>query len=248
MSLHLKTLKSMCSNNSTDTEWSKIALEYSNLEEARRNLVFPLVREIIQSVGTKTVLDFGCGDGHLLRDAIDAGEIHNGINYDPAIGMYQLAKKEAGYRSSLKVINSLDSIEPSSIELVTSIAVWMCQKTEKSCYKMLGEIFDLLAPGGQLLAAVTHPCFRWEKFSTYETNFNKDHYLNSGTKFKVKIHDKNQEMTVIDTHWNLMDMSKQLLNSGFVVLCLYELPDITNFGPCPWLLIHAKKICPHKNL
>ena len=229
------------SSSRVATDWSDLARRYSELAESRYALVFPVVRAILRDAGAKTVLDFGCGDGRLLREALDSGELKQAVNYDVAEGMYQLASAATIGRPRLRAVRSLANVEPGSMDAVTNVAVWMCQPTEDACDAMLQEIFALLRPGGHLLAAVTHPCFRWEEFSTFKTDFHRRDYNRSGTSFRVTLHDNACEVAVTDTHWNLQDMTRQLHRSGFLVIHLHEIPDIPDTGPCPWLIIHAQR-------
>lgn len=78
---------------------------------------------------------------------------------------------------------------------------------------------------------------RWEKFSTFETDFHPKDYRRSGTPFRVTLHDKDRELAITDTHWSLEDMSRQLQESGFAILRLHEVPDGPEEGPCLWLII-----------
>lgn len=238
----MNSSRSTSSSSRVAKHWSELAEEYSHLAESRYDLVFPVVRDILRNAGAETVLDFGCGDGRLLREALDSGELRQGVNYDFAEGMYQLTKAATEGRPTLRVVRSLAEVESGSMDAVTNVAVWMCQPTEDACDTMLREIFAVLRPCGHLLAAVTHPCFRWEAFSTFKTDFDPRNYNRSGTSFRVTLHDKDGELVVTDTHWNLEDMTRQLHRNGFIVLRLYEIADIPEKGPCPWLIIHAQKL------
>lgn len=232
----------MSSNKRIARRWSELAEEYSKLGESRYDLVFPVVRDILQSAGAETVLDFGCGDGRLLREALDSGAIRQAVNYDFAESMYTLAKQAMKTRPRLRVVRSIEEVQPGSMQAVTSVAVWMCQPTEDACDRMLKEIHAVLRPCGHLVAAVTHPCFRWETFTTFKTDFDRQDYHRSGTSFRVTLRDKDAQLVVTDTHWNLEDITQQLHRNGFVVLRLHEIPDRPAEGPCPWLIVHAQKV------
>lgn len=236
----MSSSRSTSCNSRTDDSWSHLADRYSELREARHVLVFPLVREIMRSTGVRDVLDFGCGDGRLLQEALEAGEMGSGVNYDPSEGMYRIACARAGGDARLRVVRDLAEVEPGKQEMVTSVAVWMCQSTEEACMKMLSEVRDLLRPEGHFLAAVTHPCFRWEEFSTFKTDFPITKYRESGTPFQVTLRDGEQELKITDTHWSLEDISRQLEESGFVIRRLHEVADRPEKGACPWLVVHAQ--------
>jgi hypothetical protein len=126
------------------------------------------------------------------------------------------------------------------------IAVWMCLPTAKEGEKALRDVRRLLTPNGYFFAGVTHPCFRTSRFRTYETDFDGRNYLTNGARFNVRIFDSHRECRVVDTHWNLSEMSRQLMASGFFIARIYEIADIGGerrkkraIG-CPWLVLECR--------
>lgn len=219
--------------------WGKVADRYLAIRESRYDLVFPVVRKLVREANARRVLDYGCGDGRLLREMVSNGEIEEGINYDISEEMCRLAEKGLPQELAVRVVRSLGDVNRGTIDMVVSIAVWMCQTTEGECQKMLREIREVLKPGGRFVAAVTHPCFRWFAFNSFEAEFSPQDYCKSGKQFKVVIRDGGQSVVVTDTHWTIGDMTRQLCDSDFVIGKIVEVTD--GDGPCPWMIIDAMR-------
>lgn len=220
-------------------DWTKVAAEYSRLDDSRRAIVFPFLSRIIGELEPSVLLDYGAGDGQFLSQITEQlSTVVHAVSYEPAVGMYDIAKT-ATNDPKIQVIQSLAEIDSGSVDIVTCIAVWMCLETEEQSQEMLGHIRNVLRVGGHFIAAVTHPCFRTTQFSTYATDFSQNNYLNSGIKFNVRLTDGLNNLTLQDTHWNLSDLSRQLSGRDFQIQRLYELPDVPDRGVPSWLVIHA---------
>src|SRR5262245_16816522 len=68
------------------------------------------------------------------------------------------------------------SLNSESIDVVTSIAVWMTLSSYQACVDYLSEQHKLLCRGGRAFVVVTHPCFREERYSSFEIQFKNDGY------------------------------------------------------------------------
>src|ERR1700722_2487708 len=51
----------------TFMDWNDVARPYSHVENSRRAIVFPFIRERLKESSPGTLLDFGCGDGAVAR-------------------------------------------------------------------------------------------------------------------------------------------------------------------------------------
>jgi SAM-dependent methyltransferase len=223
--------------NTNETDWSEIAEPFADIRESRHVTVFPFVLEEIRRVGPKSILDFGGGDGTFARqlaEEIDADL----VVYDAAEEMVKLARERLADCPKVTVVESTADFPDDHFDLVVMNAVWMCLETEEICHEVLGEIRRLTAPGGQLIASVTHPCFRNQPFSSIETDFDQNDYLTNGTPFQVFLGDRRLEFT--DTHWNLTAMSQQLHASGWSIERIEERGDHImaprELAGSPWLI------------
>lgn len=226
-------------------DWNRIGVEYSTVQDARRITVFSAILARLKHSLPKSLLDYGAGDGLFATDCASLS-IKQITVYDPAPNMVALARKNCPPSSRIQIVESSKELRDGSFDVVTLNAVWMCLPTQKECLNVLRDVHRLLKSGGEVIAAVTHPCFRDRRFSTYWTNFNPKDYLNDGIEFGVTISDGSEQIHIIDTHWSLSAMSRQLKETGFVITELLELPDQAGRGSSkaasPWLIILARKV------
>jgi ubiquinone/menaquinone biosynthesis C-methylase UbiE len=221
-------------------ESSKQAL-YSGIMETRIYVVFTTLIQLICSSPRKSVLDYGGGDGRfleMLREHFD-GEL---LYYDPSSELNSRARLRLK-GSGVIFCESPQSLKRESIDVITSVAVWMTIGNNEGRVKYLRNMHRVLRNGGRAFVAVTHPCFSEEKYSSFETKFSNDRYLENGVPFAVKIHDKTTEVNFRDHHWNLSSMLDQATSVGFRLVQLKELPDIKggNRRGAPWLCFEFGK-------
>ncbi len=227
-------------------DWDRVADEYTVVRESRREIVFPVVRDLIRNFKARTMLDYGGGDGEFAVMCASLSGLQI-TTFDPAPHMTAMARKRAGGARAVRVVDSVSDLAELSFDVITMNALWMCLQTEDVCLEVLEEASRLLANGGHLIASVTHPCFRDCRFSTYHTDFRQDQYLKEGIAFRVTLDDGSRKLDIVDTHWNLTTMSRQLSRAGFVITGINELPDVpcqaTDGKGSPWMVIVAEK--PH---
>ena len=196
------------------SNWNGIAKKYSSIKESRRNSVFPAIIKKLQRLKISRLLDYGGGDGYFAKSCVQL-PIAELYTYDPAPDMLKLAKEKTQRCSRINVIGETDQLESGTFDVVTFNAVWMCLPDWRSCMNALVDIYRLLRPLGHLIVSVTHPCFRSVKYENFAADFDMRNYLSYGVKFPVHIFENEKALTVVDTHWNLTAMSKQLKEVGF---------------------------------
>jgi SAM-dependent methyltransferase len=214
-----------------------MASRYSAVDDARRQLVFPVVRQLVQDA--RALLDYGGGDGLFTVDCAVL-PIQSLTVFDPAPQMLALARAHCEGIDKVRVCASTDVLNPGSFDAIAMNAVWMCLPTERACVGVLQDIGRLLEPSGVLVASVTHPCFRDVRFSTFHAEFDRANYLRDGTPFSVSIFDGARTVEVTDTHWSLGAMTNQLHHAGFVVDQLIEVADAAS-APPSWLIVKARR-------
>ena len=227
------------------TDWNAIADAYFDVDDPHERAVLTFIREKLTTLQPKRLLDYGGGDGKFALLCAESLSLQEIVTYDPAPRMTSLARSLCADFKQIRVTEAIEKIESGIFDVVTLNAVWMCLTSRQACLDTLSEIARLLRSNGQLIASVTHPCFRTCRFSDYFTDFNTRDYFNDGTLFNVTIRD-GKELRIVDTHWSLTAMSSQLSASGFVIENLYELPRSTSGSSQDdaslWLVIVARKL------
>lgn len=225
-------------------DWNAIGRNYSAVQDARRDTVFTFLLSRLMASKPSRLLDFGAGDGVFAASCASLG-IKSIVAYDPSTNMVELARRNCDMIPEIEVTQSIDQLPRALFDTVTMNAVWMCLNTPLICLQVLSDIHSLLCEGGVLIASVTHPCFRNYKYSSFETDFDPANYLHDGTQFNVRIFDGVREVQIVDTHWSLGEMSRQLKESCFVIEEISEVSEsaVTHCG-VPWMVIFAKKQAP----
>lgn len=220
--------------------WEESAAQFTRVADSRRSIVFPFVRSRLVALKPREVLDYGGGDGEFA--ALCASEKSLRITmFDPSLTMRELARQRLQRVPGVKIEADRAGLPANHFNVVVQIAVWMSLTTEAECLQVLGDASRVMAPGGRLIAAVTHPCFRTKRYSTFSTDFREDDYLNDGTQFTATLFDGQNTVELRDTHWSLGAMSRQLHAAGLAIDELAELPDKPQAPGVPWLIILARK-------
>lgn len=228
------------------TNWNAIADAYSDIADPQERAVLTFIREKLTTLQPKRLLDYGGGDGQFAVLCAESLQLQEIVTYDPAPRMTSLARSLCADFKQIRVTGTIEEIQSGIFDVVTFNGVWMCLTSRAACLGALSEVARFLRPNGRLVASVTHPCFRTCKFSNYFTDFSNRDYFNDGTLFNVTIREGNRELRIVDAHWNLTAMSSQLIESGFVIENLYELPGSTSgsseHDASLWLVIVARKL------
>lgn len=233
----------MTENHKSKAAWLSEADDncFSSIKESKHYVVFPWLVDAILERKPSAVLDYGAGDGRLLESLSEKfdGELWH---YDPSETLRGIAKDRLAGKRVL-FLDSPQAAPAGSVDIVVSTAVWMTIRTHEGCVDYLKAQFRLLKPKGCAFVVVTHPCFREERYSTFNTNFDDGFYLRNGQEFSVSVFDARTEVSFSDYHWNLSAMFDQASEAGFRLIALAELPDVDtgNERGAPWLVFEFGK-------
>jgi ubiquinone/menaquinone biosynthesis C-methylase UbiE len=130
--------------------------------------------------------------------------------------------------------------------------VLMTIDNEDEITQVLNNIYQVLIPGGTSLIAVTHPCFREYRFSTFHTSYTKDNfnYLNNGEPFSVTLQDdlNGNDIAFTDFHWSLSYTINNIIKAKLQIESIHEIKDKSfkssyeNPNFCPYMIICARKL------
>jgi hypothetical protein len=85
--------------------------------------------------------------------------------------------------ANVRFCRDAKSLESDSIDVLSSIAVWMTLSSHQTCLQYLAEQHRLLRRDGRAFIIVTHPCFREESYLSFKTLFKNEDYLQDGLSF-----------------------------------------------------------------
>lgn len=232
-----------------DNIWILNPDAYSTIgNESRKLILHPIIAELINQRKGAKILDFGCGDGSLIKLLKSSCEIYL---FD--ISNVVLAQAKENLKEYKPVIyHDRADIPRDNFDYVIFSLVIMTIPTKKDIKEALTKINSSLNENGVAIIAMTHPCFRQEIFSTFQTAYSKDkkfNYFKEGEKFEVLLRDSetNQSVTFNDYHWTLGTTLNLLSESGLIVKRFIELPDKADnnkyFNPSfsPYIVIECSK-------
>jgi hypothetical protein len=150
---------------------------------------------------------------------------------------------EVLHGANVRFCQDTRSLQNETIDVVSSVAVWMTLRTHEACLEYLHDQHRLLRLGGTAFVVVTHPCFREEHYSSFKTRFDNKSYLDEGTPFEVQVFGQDKSVQFVDFHWSLSTMLSQAKEVGFGLSGLTELSDAAggNQRGAPWLCFKFRK-------
>jgi SAM-dependent methyltransferase len=204
--------------------WSeRIVDDYVALDGgAGRSVFHSLLLDHIGDVAGKRILEFGCGEGSLAialanQQGVDVVALDNNPH------MIKAAECRKGglpnpVQSKLCVALADETEVPlmGKFDLVVcSLVLNMIPELERVT-SIIRNLLGSLSESGNLIIAVTHPCFRWAPHEGYHNNMPSGfQYWDSGTSYEVSIDDPRQRLSLVirDFHWTLSDYYTAIKNA-----------------------------------
>lgn len=192
---------------------------------SQKYVLHPKLAEIINESDCRRLLDYGSGDGRmlkLLREDIPVDV------FDISSRMLELIRRNVGKRLS-NIFTNADQIPESAYDIVVLSMVMICIDNEPEFSRVLRNVRYAVQSEGKVLLAVTHPCFREHEFSDFKTSYGENRplrYFNEGEPFTVRIEDKGgPSVEFEDYHWSLAFTVNKLIEAGLYVERMIETPD-----------------------
>lgn len=173
-----------------------------------------------------TVLDFGAGDGRLVRYLDDSVRM---IAYDRSRAMRELGRRTiraTGNDHRASVADSMNEIPHGQMDAAVLNLVWTCFETAACAIDCLRAVRQTLKPGGYVVATQSHPCFRWWHYMEQASNLPVEAYGTDGKRFVVTIGFGDRVVRIPSVHYPLSSLLAQAAKAGFVVSALHEWPEL----------------------
>jgi SAM-dependent methyltransferase len=144
--------------------WDGVAAALASSYDTGANPYYALlnakqIKGLIGDVAGLTVLDLGCGPGHLTRDMARAGARVIGVDFaDAMIKQAQLREdhERSGACFRVALANDLAFLDDSSFDLVVSA---MALHDIAAYEATVDEVVRILKPKARFVFSVCHPCF-----------------------------------------------------------------------------------------
>jgi hypothetical protein len=229
--------------------WSVSAVRYAMLIEQAdviQKIVFPALLRAIRPVGA--ILDYGGGPGLFIK--LLPGDRDIGL-YDPSKEAVALAKRSRLPQSQSRghFWTSTSDIPQHYFSEVVMCFVLMSIPTTAGEDSALRNARKAITDGGQLSVVITHPCFREQRFSCFETDFYRGRpfdYRSLDVPFQVFLHgaDADDELILPNFHRPLETTLNSICAAGFRIKEINELYDCSERGwfnksAPPYLLVKA---------
>lgn len=125
----------------------------------RRDIEIPSVLGLVGETHGRDLLDFGCGTGMYAR-WLKARGARRVVGYDLAEGMLNYARRRAGKEGAdIAFVSSLGPELAGAFDLVLSVYVLPYARTRAELSGLCRAMFDLLRPGGRVVALPIHPAY-----------------------------------------------------------------------------------------
>lgn len=223
--------------NVLEKVWSENAVCFMNvIHTSQKKVLHPILANLINKQNPENLLDYGCGDGRILK-AINSSikiDVHD-INEE----MLELAKHSIGSRVSSYFLDR-NGIPMQRYDAILLSMVLVCINNEDEYLSVLKRIKSCKTETGKVYIAVSHPCFRDKDFSNFHTSYGREqpfNYLNEGEPFNVFIEDEMPpSVAFTDFHWPLSFTINKICEAGLRIEKVIETPDDINHKKCNELL------------
>lgn len=223
------------------SQWSStVARNYGRLGEQSHVAILaehlaPLMQPRSLNPGGASMLDFGCGEGHLgvrLASMCDVGRV---VCVDQSPELLELARRHAEeaalserfsfHRGDEMTLDDIRRGERFDF-ILCSLMLMMCENRLR-LDRSIAALIEACRPAGRVLIVLTHPCFRRAVHATYHNELPDDfEYWHSGRPYRVVLDpDVRQVATTFDDyHWTLADYASAIHDGDGAIAQMLELP------------------------
>jgi SAM-dependent methyltransferase len=170
-------------------------------------------------------LDLGCGEGRLSRDLAALG--HRVVALDASPAMAASAAGHGGTRNPVVVGDAAAlPIRAGAVDLVVA---FMCLQDVDALEDALTETSRVLAPGGRLVVAITHPASTTGAFEPGPVETKRRFVVERSwfdrARIGAVVERDGLSMTFVSEHRPLQDYVEAIVRAGLLVEALREVGD-----------------------
>ena len=222
------------SNEEAIDSWDKAAEEFTSFfaegeEFYHKHIINPCIVDLLGEVEGKTVLDLGCGEGHVARSLAEAtGRNIKILGVDASENMIRIAREKSQDFKDCLSFQQADACDLAGIQ-ADSFDVAICNMALmdiKDYRQAIREVPRTLKAKGVFVFSVLHPCFftpRSEWLKDGDGNIIgwrvDDYHLNLAWKWTAK---SRMIMETYHFHRTLEDYCSALRECGFVITDIRE--------------------------
>lgn len=173
----------------------------------------PAMLALFGEASGRTILDIGCGAGHLSEQLVQRGA--NVSGFDTSEAMAELAKKRLGESVDIKVARLGEPLPYEDDSFDDAVASLVFHYLEDWA-DALQEVRRVLRPGGRLILSVNHPIL-------YPWNHRGQDYFKV-TQYTDEVSLNGQSAQLIYWHHPLHVTTSAFLDAGFAIERIWEPP------------------------
>ncbi len=156
----------MSRKNERSRSWDSVAGWYAGWVGAHgsahhQKVIHPLTLELLQPGPDDLVLDLGCGTGSLCRPLLNAGAEYLGVDLSPRMISWARQNQPPAARFEVADATRLKASHlAQELGSFTAVTFVLSIQDIEPLKEALRSAASALAPGGRMVMALTHPCFR----------------------------------------------------------------------------------------
>ena len=208
----------------TDFRAPEVVAKYDVYPLMHKALGRPAFLRFVGDVKDQSIVDLGCGSGHLCDQLQRNGASCVGIDVstefiDIARSRYPLINFFVANGSSMPFVAS------GSVDKVILSMVVLSIPTRSELEAVFAECARILNTRGELILSTIHPLNMHQfKDGAREIELPQEwNYFHHGSRFQVSVQlTDGSQMNIVNAHWTLQDISRALAKAGFAIEQLEE--------------------------
>jgi len=222
------------SDEDVTDSWDKAAEEFTSFfaeggDFWHKHIINPSMMDLLGEIEGKTILDLGCGEGHVARSLVEAtGKNIKIIGVDASENMIRIAREESQDFKDRLTFQQADACDLAGIQAdFFDIALCnMALMDIKNYCQAIREVSRTLKTKGVFIFSLLHPCFFTPRSGWLKDEDDNiigwrvdDYYLNLIWKWTIK---SRMTMETYCFHRTLEDYVSALRECGFVITDIRE--------------------------